>query len=841
VSLTDLVFHGEPVTSDSLLQRWADAGTVSTPIGVSAFGSIEIDLLRDGPHLLVAGSTGSGKSELLRTLVAGLACHRPPDEVSFVLIDYKGGAAFAECSDLPHVLALVTDLDGHLTGRALSSLEAELRRRESAFASLSVSDLADYRRHPDSAADPLPRLILVVDEFATLAEELPTFLTGLIGIAQRGRSLGVHLVLATQRPAGVVSPEIKANTALRIALRVTDPGESSDIVGSDAAARISQHTPGRAHARMAAGLVEFQTAVVGLPSHVGADLSIHPLDRWNRSIGADVNREPLPTDLQLITDAARIASDRLGRQLPSEPWMAPLGSVLVHPAVDEREDRYLLPLALADEPAAQRQVPVLFDLHSGGAIGFIGATRSGRTTALRSLAGRAAERLTPDELHIHVIDCASNSLRLLAELPHCGTVVGREEPSLVSRLINLLRSEVARRHQLLAASAPDARAQSRRFPRILVLLDGWEGLTASSEEHDAGSTTEAMLELLRDGPSAGFTFAVTGGRAALGTRLSSVLGHRYVLEMLDRNDFAAAGIPGKVVPNRFTPGRAVSAQTHLEVQLYLLAGEPSTAGQWTAIEKIARARADQPGLHRIPGPPRITVKQLPTRIEAVRIPSDSVPAGSIALGVGGDLAGTISIEMPARGSRFLITGPSRSGRSNAALQIATRAALAGMPVVVAAPARSPLSRWARHNAIPSIEPSATSQSLDAERTLTERRFAIFVIDDAEQFTDTTVGDRLLGMMQADGAAVVATARSEDLLIAFRGIAVEMGRSRTGLLLQPSVADGDLFGIRLTRTRYQPPPGRGLLITDNLRSVAPAGLPIQVAWADVESDYGVPLA
>jgi DNA segregation ATPase FtsK/SpoIIIE and related proteins len=160
----------------------------------------------------VAGTTGSGKSEFLRSLVAGLSIANGPGDVAFLLIDYKGGATFADCSRLPHTVGVVTDLDAHLTRRVLRSLDAELRRRELLFAQVGARDVDQYRTTITPHAS-LHRLILIVDEFAALAEELPDFLDGLIDIAQRGRSLGIHLILATQRPGGVISPEIRANTA----------------------------------------------------------------------------------------------------------------------------------------------------------------------------------------------------------------------------------------------------------------------------------------------------------------------------------------------------------------------------------------------------------------------------------------------------------------------------------------------------------------------------------------------------------------------------------------------------------------------------------------------------
>ena len=230
-----------------VLDRWAqDDGSAGTTLGMGVDGPLHVDLVRDGPHALVGGTTGSGKSELLQSLVAGLALCHPPEAISFVLIDYKGGAAFADCARLPHTVGLVTDLDAQLTGRALHSLHAELARRERLFAHVGAQDLTAYRA-VNTQQEALGRLVLVVDEFAALAEELPEFVTGLVAIAQRGRSLGVHLVLATQRPGGVVSPDIRANATLRIALRVSDPAESADVVGTDRAAHLARDTPGQGH------------------------------------------------------------------------------------------------------------------------------------------------------------------------------------------------------------------------------------------------------------------------------------------------------------------------------------------------------------------------------------------------------------------------------------------------------------------------------------------------------------------------------------------------------------------------------------------------------------------
>lgn len=827
ISLAELLGFAE-LNPQAVARRWAaQTGGLSCPVGMGTNGPFELDLVRDGPHLLIAGTTGSGKSELLRSLVVGFAASYPPAEVAFVLIDYKGGAAFAECARLPHALGVVTDLDSHLTRRALASLDAELRRRELALSQAGASNLDDYRLTSRAIRCPLPRLVLVIDEFASLAEELPDFLSGLLSIAQRGRSLGIHLVLATQRPAGVVSLDIKANMSLRIALRVTDPSESSDVIGDDAASRISKQHPGRAVASTADGvLMEFQTARAGLPPISTDAIAITPLDFWHNPVRG--SRETEPADLDLICGAISSAALLDRHPVPARPWLAPLPARI---AVDQLgqvpTNNFDLRFGLIDDPARQRQYPVVATLTAGGSIGFIGGARSGRTTALRTLLGLAVSQLTADQLHLYLIDCAGHGFGSVNRLPHCGAVVGLSDPSSVARLVDRLVSELARRKQVLAElgvdNVRDAHRLGTELPVLLLAVDGWEGLVALSEELDAGHSVDLMIQLLRDGASAGLTIALAGDRGLLGARVSSAIGKKFMLAMTDRGDYAMAGLSSSMLPTEMLPGRAFCVEDGLETQLALLDANPAVAAQWAHLHRNAISDPPKTSL------PAVTVRALPDTVGLAELVATGAPPsapGECLLGLGGDEVSPVFCELFRPDSRFLIAGPARSGRSTTAVLIARQAHAAGVGLLIAAPSRSVLAKWGHDNGYPVVEPHHEQPALLGSGRLADHQ--LILIDDAEQFSDTSVGDQLLELLRRHQAAAVVCARTDDLLVSFRGIGVEMRRHRTGLLLQPARSDGELLGIRLAPGRPAPPPGRGMLITDRTRQLAPTGFAVQVA-------------
>ena len=348
--------------------------------------------------------------------------------MTFVLVDYKGGAAFKDCVDLPHTVGMVTDLDTHLVERALTSLGAELTHRERLLAAAGAKDLEDYldyaTRQPDLA--PIPRLLIVIDEFASMVRELPDFVTGLVNVAQRGRSLGIHLILATQRPSGVVSAEIRANTNLRVALRVTDAGESTDVIDARDAANISPTHPGRAYARLGhSSLLPFQTGRVGgrRPSKDRSVAAPAPFLRpvaW-LDLGRPAPERPatatetdVVTDLSVLVSALKQTTELLGLPPQRRPWLPPLPNVtvveLAAEPVPAESGEPVFSWAIQDLPAAQRQEPVTIDLATFGHFHIIGAPRSGRSQALRTIAAAAASASSVRDLHLYGLDCGNGAL-----------------------------------------------------------------------------------------------------------------------------------------------------------------------------------------------------------------------------------------------------------------------------------------------------------------------------------------------------------------------------------------------------------------------------------------------
>ncbi|SCE07790.1 DNA segregation ATPase FtsK/SpoIIIE, S-DNA-T family [Streptomyces sp. DfronAA-171] len=621
--------------------------------------------------------------------MASLAASNTPEQLNFVLVDYKGGAAFRDCDRLPHTVGTVTDLDTHLTERALVSLRAELHRRERLLAAAGAKDIEEYGAGaPGTPAGtgargathatgglstpavpggpvaptaerrpPLPRLVLVIDEFASLARELPDFVSGLVDLAQRGRSLGIHLLLATQRPAGVVSPEIRANTTLRIALRVTDPGESGDVIDSPEAAHLAKTTPGRALARLGhTSLTPFQTARVagGAPRATTAPRPVwtHPLTWEDLGRPTPVPPPPKtpddegPTDLEALVTAIRAATATLALPPPHAPWLPALPDrVRLTTLTTADAPPGSVPYGIEDHPATQSRHPLALVPDTFTHLLVAGSPRSGRSQVLRTLAGSLARAHSCADVHLYGIDCGDGALAALTSLPHCGAVVARHETDRATRLLTRLTEELARRQALFTRLGHAGIAEQRatappaeRLPHLFVLLDRWEGWLPTLGAHDHGELTEQMQALLREGASAGLHLVLTGDRQLLLGRLASLTEEKYALRLADRADYSLLGIPPRSLPARVPPGRAFRAESGTETQFALLDAPPEGRAQTAALTAIGTATTARDTA--VPAARRpFRLDPLPARIAfaeawGLRAP-DRGPLWALA-GVGGD-------------------------------------------------------------------------------------------------------------------------------------------------------------------------------------------------------------
>lgn len=842
------VLELDPPSAQQIGSRWSlnPRSTVAV-IGESLDGAFALDLVKDGPHGLIGGTTGSGKSEFLQTIVASLAVANSPQEMNFVLVDYKGGAAFKDCEFLPHTVGMVTDLDLHQVERALESLGAELRFREHVLAEAGAKDLEDYQ---DLAArkglSPVPRLLVVVDEFASMVRDLPDFVTGLVNLAQRGRSLGIHLLLATQRPSGAVSPEIRANTNLRIALRMTDGAESSDVIDSPEAGNIAKATPGRAYARLGANsLIPFQAGRVGGRAPVADDGEVVIPDPVVRPLSFAELAAPVPrppkraaavgdvevTDLRLLVKAIQEANTSLDIPAQRKPWLPALPDVL---PLDELAMRAgsqpaqgTLWFGLEDHPDEQRQEPVGFTPGVDSHLYLVGASRSGKTTALRSIAAAAGEAFSTQDLHLYVIDCGNGGLLPLSAFPHAGAVVLRHQGDQMSRMLNKLRALAKQRQRDLAAAGVSSLAELRavsppeqRPAHVMLMLDGWDTFASTFESVDGGALLETVYFLLREGAAVGIHVVISGDRQLITSgRLSTLAERKIVLRLIERSDYTFIGVRARSLPETIGDGRAFASDGGTEMQLAITNPDLTPQEQTAALRGLGEgfARRDA-ALPKAARPFVVAVMPEVFTLEEARADHAELSGGSgeVFLGLGGEDVEPLTIDLLQQPT-FTVAGPARSGRSTALLGIVESALEKGWPVLVLAPRKSPLRSLDGAPGVVGVITEARVTKEHIEEAMDGRERLLIAVDDAELLKDAPMDDYLREVIpQAGdrGLAVAIAGDTESLGKGFSGWIVDTRKSRRGVLLSPrEMFDAEVIGVKLSRSDLaaEIPPGRGYTV------------------------------
>jgi S-DNA-T family DNA segregation ATPase FtsK/SpoIIIE len=685
VSLLTLTGTELARSHDAVIERWGESRSIITGpfapptphrrpgnlraiVGQSAQGTFSLDLRSDGPHALVGGTTGAGKSELLQAWILGMASAHSPQRVTFLLVDYKGGSAFRDCVELPHTVGLVTDLSPHLVRRALASLSAELRYREHLLAQHRAKDLVELERRGE--VDVPPSLVIVVDEFAALVQEVPGFVEGVVNVAQRGRSLGLHLILATQRPAGVIKDNLRANTNLRLALRVADENDSVDVLGSTVAASFDPAVPGRAVSKSGPrGLTPFQTGHAGgwtsdtpsPPEMRVESLSYGSGQVWEpptTEAELDHDKEDFgPTDIQRLVSTIGLAARAAELPSPRVPWLPELRPVydLARLPTPRRDDQ--LVFGVADDPGNQAQPVVAFNPDKEGNLAVFGASGSGKSAFLRTIALAAGLTARGGPCHVYGIDFGNHALSMLESLPHVGSIVPGADHERLARLLMFLRETIDERavrySRASAATITDYRhiADAPDEPRIIVLVDGLMAFRQAYETGGRARWLDLFTSLAADGRPVGVHFVISvDHRTGMPSSLASAVQGRVVLRMAHPDDYGFLGVAGDVLSLASPAGRGLL--NGAEIQCAVPGGSTEVAAQSRAVSTFGDALR-KAGVSEAPPIGSLTeralMETLPSEVE-----------GRPVLGIGSTSLTPQPFEP--RGS-FVVTGP--AGRAGA--------------------------------------------------------------------------------------------------------------------------------------------------------------------------------
>lgn len=635
----------------NLEKAWREADvtrSLAAPIGVNAkdtLCSLDIHEKAHGPHGLVAGTTGSGKSELLQSYILSMATKYHPYEVGFVIIDFKGGGMANQFEKLPHLIGAITNIDGDEINRSLQSIKAELHKRQILFDEYDVNKIDDYIRKFKAgvAQVALPHLIIVVDEFAELKADQPEFMKELISAARIGRSLGIHLILATQKPSGQVNEQIWSNSRFKLCLKVQSQGDSNEVLKSPLAAEIRE--PGRAYLQVGNNeLFELlQSGYSGCPADAtqnsSVDFSLAEVSLWGKHEivyatkqvrGSQHSQTQLQAVVEKIADYCAAAGIK---PLPNI-CMPPLPEVLPYPTELSTADEQgtFADIGIYDDPSSQYQGKISIDLEENNVIA-IGSTQYGKTNLMMTMIRSLASRYTPTEVNMYIIDFGPSIIGNFKSLPHVGGVVTDKEDEKLKNLFKLLFNEIDdRKDKLLRANVSSFKSYKEAgytdMPMIVLFVDNFTALKELylSEE-------DFLMPICRNGLSVGISVVMANAHTqGIGYRYLSNFSKRIALYCNDSGEYSTVIEHCRVRPKDVV-GRGV---IELEKKVYEFQTYCSFAGNTEKnrveimdqfISKIAKRDGNQTA-RQIPMIPNVlTDRMLCTGFGATRENTYLVPIG----------------------------------------------------------------------------------------------------------------------------------------------------------------------------------------------------------------------
>lgn len=611
------------------LTRWKENNPIKSlaaQVGVGSDGSLfTLDLheKRQGPHGLIAGMTGSGKSEFIITYILSMAVNFSPEEVAFILIDYKGGGLTDAFEDkargihLPHVVGTITNLDGAAIQRSLMSINSELKRRQSVFKKAKsetnegTMDIYDYQRlyRAGKVTEPMPHLFIISDEFAELKKQQPEFMDELISTARIGRSLGVHLILATQKPGGVVNDQIWSNTKFRVCLKVQDRGDSMEMLKRPEAAELKQ--TGRFYLQV--GYNEY--FALGQSAWCGA--GYFPQDEVNKEeepcidfvdsagrtvLSAKPKVAKKKAECKQIVAIVKYLSDLAVREHidPRKLWMDPLPAKMELKSLpQEKSSTITATIGLIDDPEHQTQFPFMIDLQSFHHMLLVGPAGSGKSTLFRSLLYSLVTKYTPEELNYYIVDLSSGAMSPMSAMPHCGAYITEENEAEFDRLLILIKDIVAERKKLFAKEEVfsfDAYRKIAKLPVILFIIDSWMNISAFRKGQDY---MLSIADHMRDAANYGIRFMLSINNInEISSKARREIDYRLILQPKDKFDYNdVLNVRGTMLPPQL-PGRGMCAvdghplEFHVAVPNCEASDSEQSASLKTLADSLQRKYAD---------------------------------------------------------------------------------------------------------------------------------------------------------------------------------------------------------------------------------------------------------
>ena len=704
-----------------IYHRWLENRTYESMRAMVGYKSGNQPLYLDihekyhGPHGLVAGTTGSGKSETLQSYILSLAINYHPDEVAFILIDYKGGGMAQSFEGLPHVSGVITNLGGNATNRALLSINAEIKHRQKLFNDFKVKHIDAYIELYRSgvATEPMPHLLIIADEFAELKKEQPEFVRSLVSAARVGRSLGVNLILATQKPSGVVDDEIWSNTRFRLCLRVADKSDSNEMLKKPDAAYITG--TGRGYFQVGSDEIfeEFQSGWSGaayepeIPFSDEKNAKVELINLIGKSgVPKKKDKNKKSDNIQKVTQldaivkyAAKIA-DEHNIAAVRQIWLPALKNrIYLEELAAEKPEGFSLrlPVGLADNPEAQSQYTAYVDFLSDGNLLICGPSGSGKTTLLQTILYGAVTGYKPSDVNAYILDFSSRTMTVFGSMPHIGSICFDGDDDKLNDTFEFFSTELAERKKKFAGMGIGSFKEYVQFkddcPALLLIIDNFTAFYENYDKYD-----DDLAVITREGVSYGiYTIITSNNSGDLRSRLRQNFNTGIALQMPDRFEYeAVTGERTEIIPEGKTPGRGlIKAPSSVEFQVALPVKEKDGLSQAQSIKKSLMGVSVD---HNAKGAkkPGQTIDSL--SIKELMDEAKSLPENRFAIGKTMDGETTVTFDMDNEYCISII-GLGKTGKTNLIKALALEGREKGDEVILFDGKAGELSDFAKDNKI----------------------------------------------------------------------------------------------------------------------------------------------